>query len=511
MSDTPRYGATTTRTPGGTPPGGTGASPLSGGTPRQPWTAFDEGREGMARKVRQRWRRPPTAAQPTLEAMAAYEERSDRRRVGEGMPPRPEKPIDRAYMLRLLKITLFACVVGQRIALPLGAFPISLPLVATYAFVLFARLRGGVRYNRVRSELFIGAAGAVMLASFLASLFGSNSVSVNSVILLLMIYLPWVFCISNQFRDLFVPLARFYTRIMLVCAAIGVFQLGSQYAGVWVYTDYLKQFVPANFLVQNYNTSYQLAWNDPTTKANAFVFLEPSFLCQYLALALVIALLIRAPAWQPALLGIGMASTLSGTGIILLVISVALMVVVAPNRIRPAYVLAGGLGLAIVFATPAADILLSRKDETSQQGSSGYIRFVQPYTEVANGLSDHVERLFVGAGPGSADRLLTSFRSGGDAVVYTIAPKLAFEYGLVAMVIFVAFLMVSVYRGPPVPVLPTAMLIMIFFLSGSLLQPHTVALAWLLTSVWGPPVTVGVSDALAAMVRRRNSPEPGAG
>jgi len=464
-----------------TPPGGSGSAPPSGGTPQQPWRAFDGGRSGMARKVRQRWRRAASSPQPSLDALAAYDEKSDRLRLVEAMAARPTSPVDRAYMLRLLKITLLFCVVGQRIALPLGGFPISLPLVATYAFVLFARLRGGVRYNRVRSELFIASAAAVMLATFLASLFGSNSVSVNSVILLLIIYVPWVFCISTQFRDLFVPLARFYTRIMLVCAAIGVFQLGSQYAGVWVYEDYIKSFVPANFLVQNFNTSYQLAWNDPTTKANAFIFLEPSFLCQFLAVALVIALLIRAPAWQPALLGIGMASTLSGTGIILLVISIALMVVVAPNRIRPAYVLAGALGLGLVFLTPAATILLNRRDETSQQGSSGYIRFVQPYTEVANGLSDHVERLFVGAGPGSADRLLTSFRSGGDAVVYTIAPKLAFEYGLVAMVIFVAFLMVSVYRGPPVPVLPTAMLIMIFFLSGSLLQPHTVTLAWLLT------------------------------
>ncbi len=197
-----------------------------------------------------------------------------------------------------------------------------------------------------------------------------------------------------------------------------------------------------------------------------------------------------------------MAATLSGTGILLLVVSVLVMVVVAPNRIRPTYVLAGAVGLAIVFATPAADILLDRRNETSQQGSSGYIRFVQPYTEVSKALAEDTSRLFVGAGPGSSDRLLTSARSGGDAVVYTILPKTAFEYGLVAMVFFVGFLLVSIYRGPPIPVVPTAITIMIFFLSGSLLQPHTIVLAWLMTSLWGKPVTVGVSDALAAVVRR---------
>jgi hypothetical protein len=44
---------------------------------------------------------------------------------------------------------------------------------------------------------------------------------------------------------------------------------------------------------------------------------------------------------------------------------------------------------------------------------------------------------------------------------------------------------------------------MIFFLSGSLLQPPTVILAWLLTSIWGKPVTLGVSDALDAALRRQ--------
>ena len=71
-----------------------------------------------------------------------------------------------------------------------------------------------------------------------------------------------------------------------------------------------------------------------------------------------------------------------------------------------------------------------------------------------------------------------------------------------AAVLFIAFLLLSVLRGPPLPVLPTSMLFMIFFLSGSLLQPHTVVFAWLLTSLWGQPVAVGLSDALAGLRRR---------
>ncbi len=205
-----------------------------------------------------------------------------------------------------------------------------------------------------------------------------------------------------------------------------------------------------------------------------------------------------------------MAATLSGTGILLLVVGITLLFILVPNRIKPSYLVAGVVGLAIVFSTPAANILLDRRDETSQQGSSGYIRFVQPFTEVSDGLSKDASRYVVGAGAGASDRLLESSAKGqqGAAVVYGIAPKMAFEYGLIAAFLFVAFLLISILRGPPLPVLPMSVIIMIFFLSGSLLQPHTIVLAWMLTSLWGPPVTVGVSALAASLRRQRDRAQP---
>jgi hypothetical protein len=168
-------------------------------------------------------------------------------------------------------------------------------------------------------------------------------------------------------------------------------------------------------------------------------------------------------------------------------------------------VIAGLLGVLVIFQTPAAPFLLDRRSETTQEGSSGYLRFIQPYTEVIAGLDAEPQRYAIGAGPGSADRLLESGLGGkGEAVVYTIAPKIVFEYGLAAGTVFVAFLLVSVLRGPPLRVLPGAMIITIFFLSGSLLQPHTIVTAWVLTSIWGRPVTLGMTDALAAWRRQED-------
>jgi hypothetical protein len=458
------------------------------------------------RKVRNRWRRDRSSPQPSLDALAAFDEKSQRLRLVDALPARPVSERDRAYMLRVLQLMLIVVVVGQRITIPLGSTPLSLPLVAAFVGLVLARLRGGVRYNRVRSELYIAAGGVIVACSWFAGYRG-NDISLNSLLLLLVIYLPWVFCVSSQFADLMIPLLRTFVRLMVFAALVGAGQMAAQLLLGWKYEDFLLKWLPPDFLAQGYNTSYPLAYNNPVVKANAFFFLEPSFLCQFCALALIISLLLRAPAWQPLVLGLGMAATLSGTGILLLVLGVALLVVLVPNRIRPSYVIAGIVGLAIVFSTPAGNILLDRRDETAQPGSSGSLRFVQPYTEVSKGLAEDPSRYFIGAGPGASDRLLESDRyQGGEAVVYTIAPKMAFEYGLIAAMIFVSFLLISILRGPPMPVLPTAVAFMIFFLSGSLLQPHTIITAWMLTSLWGPPVTVGVSDALAAVLRRQSVP-----
>jgi hypothetical protein len=125
-------------------------------------------------------------------------------------------------------------------------------------------------------------------------------------------------------------------------------------------------------------------------------------------------------------------------------------------------------------------------DEAGSSGSSLSLRFVEPYAQVAAGLADEPARYLVGAGPGSAERLLENDRQGaGQAVVYTIVPKVYFEYGLLAGSAFLAFLGLALFRRPPSPVVPGSLVIMLGLLSGSLLQPHTLLVAWLLTVVWG--------------------------
>lgn len=394
----------------------------------------------------------------------------------------------------LLSFLVVVVVVGQRIALPAGGQVLPLALVACYAVAAVLLWRGSLRCDRLRLELFVVAAAACAVATYAATVYDADaSPSVPSLLLLLVLYALWVLRVAEFDRAAYEAVLRTFVRVMLVLSVVGVVQMAAQYAGVWAYEDYLLRYLPSELLVPDYNTSAPTAYESPIYRGNAFVFLEPSFLSQFSALAVLIALLRRAPAWQVGVLVGGLLSAVSGTGFLLLGAGLAVLTVRARRALRPGYVALGIAAVGALLLTPFADGLLGRVEEFGRNGSSASLRFVQPYTETLSGLDREPSRFYVGAGPGASERLLLSDRGGalGAAVTYTTAPKLTFEYGLGAGGLFMLFLVVALFRRAPLPVLPASLFVMTWILSGALLQPHTTLLVWLLSVLWpkgGPAV-----------------------
>ncbi len=392
---------------------------------------------------------------------------------------------DERLLLRLLTGLLLVTVLGQRFAVPVGSMPVALPLLALWVTVALTSYYRLVRHDAVRTEFFVLAAAACCTAAWLAT-FPGEPLSVTSLVLLLVLWAPWALTVRRDLVPVAARLGRRFVLLMTVVAVAAVGQMVAQLTGLWAWEDYLTEWVSRDWLVQGFNVSIPVVYDSPIHKSNGLVLLEPSFLSQLCAVAVVVALVLRRPAWQILVLGLGIVVSLSGTGIVLLAAGLAVLLVRRPRLVRPGYVVAVAAAVAVVLLSPAGALLQSRIGETSEQGSSGYLRFVAPYTEVARGLDVDPLRYLVGAGPGTSERLLESDRVGaGTPVVYTIAPKLAFEYGLVAAAAFCAFLGVCLWRRPPWAVVPSAVAVMLLLLSGSLLQPHTVVLAWLLTSLWG--------------------------
>ncbi len=387
----------------------------------------------------------------------------------------------------IVSLLVVLLVLTQRIGIPVGDTSISVALPLGYLLIGVLVVRGSVTVSRTRMELlFLALAGVLTVTAIVGGIGGAGTeFSLASLGLLVAIYLPWVLHARGADSLALVRHAgTTFIRTMLVLAAVGLAQVTAQLTGVWDWVDYLRQWLPSGYIVPTYNYNNSLEWGSDTFKGTAFVLLEPSFLSQFCALAILIGLVLRVRPWQIVLLIAGMGASVSGTGIFLLSAGAVLMLFRAPRLIRPAYVVSGAVAVALVLWSPIADFLLSRSGELTETESSGYARFVAPYKQVLAGLNDEPIRWLIGAGPGTSESLLLTNREGvGSLVLYSIIPKLAFEYGVIAGGLFVVFLVVAMLRGTPWKVVPGSILFMVFFLSGALLQPQTAFLAWILTTL----------------------------
>lgn len=424
--------------------------------------------------------RPLRAESPEAPAVADH--------LGRGAWQRRAGPGRRALtsaraVLFALRLMIVAVLFGQRLALPVGPTRLPVVLVAVYGVLVILVAAGALRHDRVRFELFEVGMAACCATTLLAA-FRAEPFSVASLLYLLLSYLPWIFCVRATFAWTYPIVVRFFLDAMALVALLAVAQMAAQLAGLG-YPDPLSS-LPAGLLVENFNTTYPIVYGSAILKSNGMVMLEPSFLSQYLALAGVAAVMTRAPLWRLALYGAALAASVSGTGFVLAFGGLAVLLVRAPGRLRPGLVWPA-LGLvAVMLATPLGAVLAERRSELSEGGSSAALRFLTPYQEVAEGLEADPDRYLTGAGAGASDRVLESGRDrAGLAVVYPSLPKLVFEYGLVAGLLFGAFMGLCLFWRTRLAVIPTCCFLLLFVLSGSLLQPHTVFLVWTLTSLFG--------------------------
>ncbi len=426
---------------------------------------------------------PEVAAARTSAALLAGVGEGDGHDPGAGARRRPGRRFSAADR-RALSVLVVLLVLTHRLGVPVGGTTVSLAIPVVYGVLVVLLLRGRLRFNRVRAELFtVGITGCVLVTA--VAMWRGGDPSIPSLMLVLALYAPWVLGFAvDRGSEVVQHAARTYVRVMVVLAAVGVVQFVSQLVGLWEYEDLVKEFVPPELLVQGFNNSIPLVYGSSVYKSNAFVLLEPSFLSQYCALAVIAGLMVRVPAWQSLVLVAGLASAVSGTGIILLVVGLVIMLVRAPRRIGPGVVMSLATGLLLVLLSPVAPLLLDRTGEVSQPSSSGYGRFVAPYVETARGLDGDTWRYVIGAGPGTVERLLPSRADGiGNDVLYSVVPKLLFEYGLFVGGLFALFLVFGMLNGAPWRVVPGTLLVMTFVLSGGLLQPQTAYLAWVFTGL----------------------------
>ncbi|GAA3242955.1 hypothetical protein GCM10017691_47420 [Pseudonocardia petroleophila] len=419
-------------------------------------------------------------------------------------------PLASVYLL-IVTITLF-----QRFVVPGTVVSIALPI----AFVVLVGLaaRGQLVADVTRVALYLAAVAASLLCTVIVSAGSGPAPSFTSLLLLLVLYIPLCFRVSDRLRDQFPRVLEFFQRIMIVGAVFCLLQTAVQLAGI-SYTDLFDTYLPPQLIFTEYNTTYPIYYGSPILKANGFVFLEPSFASQFLAIAIIIQLMVDGKRWgRLALFGGALLATVSGTGIALLGVGLVVLAIRRGGRWTARALTAAFLVGLAVSLTPVGALLAERTGESSTSGSSGNARFVAPYVVIADAIGRDESVFLVGRGAGTVDSDVQFFNPTGLLVNYPALPKFIGEYGVPTALVFLTFILTVLLRNVPSPTLGLMAATVYFVLSGSLLQPQTVYLCWLLTGLFAAARAgeiagrrVRLSSAVAPVERRLLPPGPVAG
>ena len=275
-----------------------------------------------------------------------------------------------------------------------------------------------------------------------------------------------------------------FQKLMVAAAVACVLQWAAQVAG-WQFQDLLG-FLPENMLASSkqFNLSYPLYYGSSIFKANGVVFLEASFASQFLALAIIVQLLLRGRLWRIALFGAALLATLSGTGLLLLAGGLMVLAIRRGGRWASRAIVGVVIAVAAISLSPVGDLIATRSTESSEEGSSGNVRFVAPYENVVSAVRSDPFVLTFGRGAGSIDRDADFFSPLGIDANYPALPKMLGEYGLPTTLIFFAFVFRVFLRRVPSITLSCASILLFLVLSSALLQAPIVYLCWLLTGMF---------------------------
>jgi len=399
---------------------------------------------------------------------------------------------------------LLAIVALQRLSVPAGSGYVSLVLIVALVVLGALLLGGAVVEDRGRVIAYLTAATACVVAALAVGVRGAP-VSMTSLGLLCVAYLPFCFSLRERYRVLAPELLRFFTAVMTLIAVVAVVEFAAQLIGRWHYTDLLAGIVPQKFLVPGYSTTYPIHYGSAIYKSNAIVMLEPSVCSQFLALAIIAQLLLGGGRGRIALYLTALVTTVSGTGLVVLAVGIGVEVLRRGLRFAAAMGALGAVALAVVLATPLGHVYSQRSREISTRSSSAHQRFIEPYTHTWDVIGRSDAALLEGDGPGSADRDNARF------IAFTQLPrtsppltKLVDEYGLPAGGLFAWFVLYVVTVGVPSSTLSAALVVWFFTLSaGALLAAHTIFTCWLLSSIFARPRPVPVASVLVAARYRR--------
>jgi hypothetical protein len=341
----------------------------------------------------------------------------------------------------LCTITLLSAVFLQKIALPGtgGIYPLNLlifPAVTIAAFV------AGIL--EVNTAAFIWYALFALVGSFSAALSSSSHVSVLSLGFLVVAQFPLVFrCV--QPGESYRRVINLLSTVGCISALIGVLQFVGQFVVGVDTAFFLDTRLPASMTVTGYNSLIPLYWSSPVYKSNGFFFLEPSFFCQFLAIAVVAELLLGPRALRLFILIAGLVCSYSGTGLTMLALFLPFYFIHHGHSRLIVFVILVGAALILFGDALHLDAFTRRLSELSDVQSSGWARFLSMFTVLQNVVFANDLTAFLGRGPGTVQE---QFRLLSFNAFDPTWGKVIYEYGLLGSLVYFRFFYLAFCKGP---------------------------------------------------------------
>lgn len=367
----------------------------------------------------------------------------------------------------------------SQIAYNLSTFPVSLDLVSYAVFASYLLVSGWASIGPLGLILFIMA---IALAALRIS-FSSSDASWTSLLLLFALYAPLPFrvksdrglqAVQSTLQDVFVAAATIISVIAIVQLAV-------------VNAVKIQALMNIHFVlpeaVRSAGTYTYSREGAGFVKANGYFLRESSTLSQVAALAIIIEYYGRARWRILGILGAGLVSSFSGSGMLALL--AGLLLPRSVGRI-PAFI-AALTGTAIVLLVlnsadvPFLNAWFGRLDEFTTPNTSGYARFVAPFDMITHSFDNGSLSTWFGNGAGSYLRETSLLKVRYEINDPTWA-KLIYEYGILGFFLIVSLVVARLYSSNLCNE-GSNFLLFVWLLSGQLLKPDFVLIMWLLTVI----------------------------
>lgn len=316
---------------------------------------------------------------------------------------------------------------------PEGVVPVILPLMLAGMLATMAIVKPVIDPTRLGLYFLF-----VILSSVSTGML-AVAFSLNSLALYVVLYAPMVVTFGTS-EENYRRCMNFFTSLMVVMCGVALAQHAVQIVWSWTYWPNLDKILPDVMRIQNYVYIQPIVWGMRFMKPNGVFFLEVSFLSQYIALALACELIFFRRAWRLALFTATLLSSFAGTGVLLMLLT--LPVLLGRLKIRSMVITIIALtGVALIaFQSGWFDLVSHRLSEFNQSGRSANMRFIEPLSRMIT-FASRPDNLFVGIGAGQIEK--------GYNFQWWPITKAVIEYGFVPGVAFYVFFLYTLFDRAP--------------------------------------------------------------